>query len=124
MGSEMCIRDRYEALGFPRAREYAMDRLRCRVVELALGRGSLRLMQSTGHDGPLDKLLTLHASQLEVPGVSLEVPSVDKVLGAIPSDLAATLESSEGPWGHRVMIPPDLAHGLWVELLERPDDSA
>lgn len=115
---------RYEALGFPRAQEYAIDRLQCRVVELALGRGTLRLMKSTGHNGLLDRLLTLHASQLEVPGVSLEVPSVAKVLDAMPPDLAATLESSEGPWGRGVMIPPNLGHGLWVELLERPDNSA
>jgi hypothetical protein len=115
---------RYEALGFPRTREYTMDQLQCRVVELALDRGSLRLMESTGHDGPLDKLLALHCSQLEVPGVSLVVPSVNQVLGSLPSDLAATLESFDGPRGRQTMIPPDIAHGLWIELLERPVDSA
>lgn len=114
---------RYEALGFPRAQEYAIDRLQCLVVELALGRGSLRLMKSTVRDGPLDRLLALHASQLEVPGVTLEVPSVAKVLDAMPSDLAATLEPSEGPAGRGVLVPPTLGHGLWLELLESPGES-
>lgn len=115
---------RYEALGFPRARERAMDRLRCRVVELALGRGSLRLLQSTGPDGPIGELLARRASHLEVPGVSLEVPSVDKFLDAIPSDLAAPLEPSDGPCGRSLLLPPELGHGVWIELTEPPGDTA
>lgn len=111
---------RYEALGFPRARAYPWDRLGCRVVELTLGRGTLRLMQSAVRDGPLDRLLARHASQLEIPGVTLEVPSLDRFRGAIPADLAASVGPFDGPNGRTVLIPPELAHGLWVEVAERP----
>ena len=115
---------RYEALGLRRVREFQFDWLQSRAVELALDRGSLRLMESTSPDGPLLTLLALHGSKIEVPGVSLEVPSVDSALNSMSPDLARMLEPSVGPWGRNVVIPPELGHGMWVELFELPGKEA
>ncbi|HLN51221.1 MAG TPA: VOC family protein [Thermoplasmata archaeon] len=111
---------RYEALGLRRVRELQLDWLQSRAVELALDRGSLLLLEGTSPDGPLAALLALHESKIELPGVSLEVSSVDSALTSMSPDLARMLEPSAGPWGRNVVIPPELGHGMWVELFERP----
>lgn len=67
---------RYEALGLRRVREFQLDWLQSRGVELSLDRGSLLLMEGSSPRGPLPTLLALHGSKIEVPGVSLEVSSV------------------------------------------------
>ncbi|MFY9716780.1 MAG: VOC family protein [Thermoplasmata archaeon] len=110
----------YRALGLRRVREFQIDWLECRAVELALDRGSLRLMESTSPEGPLPSLLALHGSQIEVPGVSLEVSSIDSALRSMSSDRARMLQQSVGPLGRNVVIPPELGHGMWIELFERP----
>ena len=114
----------YEALGLRRLREFQLDWLECRAVELALDRGSLLLMEGSSPNGPLPTLLALHGSQIEVPGVGLEVSSIDSVLSSRSPDLARMLEPSVGPWGRNVVIPPELGHGMWIELFERPGKKA
>ncbi len=111
---------RYDRWGLRRSPERRLLRPPCRAVEFALGRGSLWLMDGSVRDGPLARLLALHGSPLEIPGVSLEVPSLDVALGAMPAEVARTLETYDAPSGPAVAIPPQFAHGLWVEIVERP----
>ncbi len=114
----------YEALGLLRVRELQLEWLQARAVELGLDRGSLLLMESTSPDASLRKLLALHGSKIEVPGVRLEVSSVDSALISMSPGLARMLDPSAGPWGRNVVIPPELGHGMWVELFERPGKEA
>jgi hypothetical protein len=81
-------------------------------------------MEGTTSDGPLPTLLALHGSKIEVSGVSLAVPNVESVLSSMAPDLARMLEPSVGPWGRNVVIPPELGHGMWLELCERSGKSA
>jgi len=110
---------RYEGLGFRRVRDFRIDQLSARATELALDRGSLLLVESTSADGPIGELLGLRGFGIEVPGASIEVPSIDRALATMLPDVSAQLYSSLGPWGRNVVVPPKLAHGVWLELFER-----
>jgi catechol 2,3-dioxygenase-like lactoylglutathione lyase family enzyme len=109
---------RYVDLGFRRAREFRIDHLQARAVELVLGRGSLLVVESVSPNGPVRKLLEQHGFGIEVPGVSIEVPSVDRAIASMDREVSARLRASTGRSGHTVMISPDLTHGVWIELAE------
>jgi hypothetical protein len=110
---------RYEGMGFRRVREFDIDELAAHAIELALDRGSLLLMESTSADGPISKVLRLRGFGIEVPGVSVEVPSIERSLAAMAPEVSAQLRPSDTPGGRNVVIPPELAHGIWLELFER-----
>jgi hypothetical protein len=110
---------RYEKLGFRRVRDFRFDQLQARAIELELGHGSLLLLESTSPQGPIGKLLDLRGFGIEVPGVSIEVQSVDDAIASMPREVSAQLKISSGRWGRNVVIPPELAHGVWIELFEK-----
>ena len=110
---------RYEGMGFRRVREFHIDELSAHAIELALDRGSLLLMESTSADGPISKVLRLRGFGIEVPGVSVEVPSIERSLAAMSPEVSAQLHPSDTPWGRNVVVPAELAHGVWLEFFER-----
>ena len=110
---------RYEGMGFHRVREFRIDELSAHAIELALDRGSLLLMESTSADGPISNVLRLRGFGIEVPGVSVEVPSIERSLAAMSPQVSAQLHPSDTPWGRNVVVPAELAHGVWLELFER-----
>jgi catechol 2,3-dioxygenase-like lactoylglutathione lyase family enzyme len=110
---------RFEGMGFRRVREFQVDELGAHGIELALDAGSLLLMESTSDDGPVSKVLRLRGFGIEVPGIGIEVPSIDQALAGMSPEISARLHASETPRGRRVVVPPELAHGLWLELFER-----
>jgi catechol 2,3-dioxygenase-like lactoylglutathione lyase family enzyme len=110
---------RYEALGCHRVREFRIDELSAHAIELALDRGSLLFMESTRPDGPIRRLLALRGFGIEVPGLSIEAPSIDRALAAMSPEVSEKLHPSLTPWGRNLVVPPETAHGVWLELFER-----
>lgn len=110
---------RFEGLGFRRVREFHIDELRAHAIELALDAGSLLLMGSTSDDGPISKVLRLRGFGAEVPGISVEVPSVARSLAGMSPEVSAQLHAAETPWGRNMVVPPEIAHGVWLEFYER-----
>jgi hypothetical protein len=106
-------------MGFRRVREFRINELSADAIELALDRGSILLMESTSADGPISRALRLREFGIEVPGVSVEVPSIERSLVAMSPEVSAQLHPSNTPWGRNVIVPPGLAHGVWLELFER-----
>jgi hypothetical protein len=109
---------RYAALGFPRGPEFAVNRLKCSGVELRLNPGSLLLMESTVSDGPLARPLVLHGTELEIPGLSIEVEDLGSARQAMSSNVRERVETVDGPWGKGLVLPPDLSHGVWLALFK------
>jgi catechol 2,3-dioxygenase-like lactoylglutathione lyase family enzyme len=110
--------NRYDALGLPRTRDFAVNRPDGHAVEFGLDAGTVLLLQGASEGGPLRQLLTLHQTTMEVPGVSVEIASVESALAGMSPELVKSLDSTSGPMGRGVLIPPELAHGLWLELFE------
>lgn len=110
---------RCTSFGFPKTREFSLARLGCHGVEHRLDRGSLFLLESDSTEGPLPRLFELHKSDLEIPGLSIEVGNLGSAREAMSPEVRDRVESFDGPTGRGLLVPPDLAHGLWLELLER-----
>ena len=110
---------RYEHLGFERVREFRVEPLEARAIEVALARGSLLLLESESPRGPIRRLLDLRQFGTELPGISVEVPNLEQALASIAPEIRAGIRPDQGASGRHVMIPADSAHGLWMELFER-----
>jgi catechol 2,3-dioxygenase-like lactoylglutathione lyase family enzyme len=114
------VAERYGRLGFARAREFEIAELEARAAELRLDSGSMWIVESSSANGPMAQLLAVRGFGVEVPGISLEVPDLRVALGAMRPETARLLEVSDLPSGRGVLIPPALAHGLWIELFQKP----
>jgi len=110
---------RYRTLGFARTREFDLPRLEARAAEFRLNSGSIWLLESDSTKGPIAQLLALRGFGAEVPGISVEVPDLPVALGAMGPEISRLLEVSDLPSGRGVLIPPALAHGLWIELFQK-----
>jgi hypothetical protein len=55
----------------------------------------------------------------EIIGVSVEVSDVEKARSLIESRSGQKLEPYDGFYGRSILIPPELTHGVWMELFQR-----
>lgn len=113
----------YERVGFPRVRRTRFGLLNGHAVELGIGHNSLVLVESAGEQSPVQDFLRRCDSSYGLMGLSLGVQSLDTALGAMPLDVAARLEPGESLFGKSVVVPPEHAHGLWLELFEAQPQS-
>jgi catechol 2,3-dioxygenase-like lactoylglutathione lyase family enzyme len=86
--------------------------------EVKAGNGYMLLLQSIDKNGVLAKFLSDHHDG-EIIGVSVEVSDVEKARSWIESRSGHKLEPYDGFYGRSIMIPPDLTHGVWMELFQR-----
>ncbi len=108
----------YERVGFPRVRRTRFGLLNGNAVELGIGHNSLVLVESVAEPSPVQDFLSRRDSSYGLMGLSLGVQSLGTALGAMPPGIAARLGSGEGLFGKSVVVPPEHAHGLWLELFE------
>lgn len=108
----------YEAVGFPRRRRVTVGFPKGEAVEVGIGRNSLVIVGSEDASGPVSEFLRQRESSYGLIGISLGVQSVTTALGAMPPVVAAGLEPAEGLFGRGVWVPPQVAHGVWLELFE------
>jgi hypothetical protein len=111
---------RYEKLGFVRTRSFDLVGLDAHATEFNLGSGAIWVLESRSAHGPVDQLLGLRSFGVEVPGVSIEVQDLQAALSAMQPEVSRLLEVSDLPSGRGVLIPPTLAHGVWIELFQKP----
>ena len=86
--------------------------------EVKAGNGYMLLLQSIDKNGVLAKYLSDHHDG-EIIGVSVEVSDVEKARSLIESRSGQKLDPYEGFYGRSIMVPPDLTHGVWLELFQR-----
>jgi catechol 2,3-dioxygenase-like lactoylglutathione lyase family enzyme len=108
----------YEAIGFPRSREVKFDGLMADAVELRVGAGSFVILGSASSRGPVEEFLKRRDTSYGLMGVSLGVRSLETALGAMQRDVASRLGPALGLFGKGILVPPDSAHGVWLELFE------
>jgi catechol 2,3-dioxygenase-like lactoylglutathione lyase family enzyme len=108
----------YEAIGFPRVRTVRMDRVEAEGVEFRIGTGRLLVLGSTSSTGPVARFLKGRDADDGLMGVGVGVRSLKSALGAMKRDLASRLEPEDGLFGRSVLVPPEFAHGVWLELVE------
>ena len=82
------------------------------------GNGSMLLLQSVDKNGVLSKFLSDHDDG-SIIGVSIEVSNLNKARSWEESHSEHKLEQGKGFYGRSILIPPDLTHGIWMELFQR-----
>jgi catechol 2,3-dioxygenase-like lactoylglutathione lyase family enzyme len=86
--------------------------------EVKAGNGRLLLLQSVDKTGILAKFLS-DRHDGEIIGVSVEVSDGEKARSLIESRSGQKLEPYDGFYGRSILIPPDLTHGVWLEMFQR-----
>lgn len=113
------VKQVYEEVGFPVVRRARLGTLKGSALELRAGQSSLLLVESTAPEGPIREFLKRRDADYGWMGVSLGVDSLKTALGAMQRSLADRLEPATGLFGKSVLVPPEFAHGIWLELFER-----
>ncbi len=108
----------FEKVGFPRMRHGKFDQLKGNAVEVRVGENSLVIVGSDVAGGPIHDFLQQRESPYGLMGMSVGVRSLAKALAAIQPHIAVGLEPQENLFGRGVVIPPESAHGVWLELFE------
>ncbi|OGD24165.1 MAG: hypothetical protein A2Y69_04835 [Candidatus Aminicenantes bacterium RBG_13_59_9] len=85
--------------------------------EVKAGTGTMILLQPADDKGALSEFLSDHDDG-SIIAVSIEVSDLDKARSLIESRSGRKLEPYTGFYGRSIMIPPDLTHGVWLELFQ------
>jgi catechol 2,3-dioxygenase-like lactoylglutathione lyase family enzyme len=108
----------YEAIGFPRIRGVKFDGLMADAVELRVGAGSFVILGSASSGGPVEEFLKRRSASYGLMGLSLGVRSLETALEGMHPGVASRVEPGVGLFGKGILVPPDSAHGVWLELFE------
>ena len=88
--------------------------------EVKAGTGTMILLQSADDNGALSEFLSDHDDG-SIIAVSIEVTDLNKARSWIEAHSRRKLEPYDGFYGRSIMIPPDMTHGVWLELFQRGD---
>jgi len=86
--------------------------------EAKAGNGSLLLLHSSDKNSALNKFLSNYDDG-SIIAVSIEVSDLNKARSWVEGHSGHKLEPYKGYYGPSIMIPPDLTHGVWMELFQR-----
>jgi hypothetical protein len=86
--------------------------------EVKAGSGVMLLLRSADKGGALSKFLSNHDDG-SIIGISIEVSDLNKARSWVEGHSGHKLEPYNGFYGPAIMVPPDLTHGVWLELFER-----
>ena len=86
--------------------------------EVKAGNGCMLLLRSSNQRGVLNTFLQDHDDG-SIIGVSIEVSDLNKARSWVEGHSGHKLEPHNGFYGQSIMIPPDLTHGIWMELFQR-----
>jgi catechol 2,3-dioxygenase-like lactoylglutathione lyase family enzyme len=85
--------------------------------EVKAGDGCLLLLQSIDKNGVLANFLS-DRHDGEIIGVSVEVSDLKKARSWVEGRSGRKMEPYNGYYGRSILIPPDLTHGVWMELFQ------
>jgi len=84
--------------------------------EVKAGAGALLLLESSDKDGLLTKYLSNHDEG--IIGLSIEVADLGKAHQLAEAGTGRKLEIYKGFYGASFLLPPEVTHGLWLEMFE------
>lgn len=76
------------------------------------------ILQSVDKNGVVNKFLS-DRHDGEIIGVSIEVSDLNKARSWIEGRSGRKLGPYDGFYGRSILIPPDLTHGVWLELFQQ-----
>ena len=87
--------------------------------EVKAGAGALLLLESSDKDGLLTKYLSNHDEG--IIGLSIEVADLGKAHQVAESGTGRKLETYKGFYGTSFLLPPEVTHGVWLEVFQPTD---
>ena len=104
--------------GFEKGKACKMKLLGAEGREIPAGKGSLLILQSAEKDGVLKKFLSNHEDG-DIIGISIRVTDLNKARSWIEANSGNKFEPYDGLYGRSILIPPELTHGVWMELFQQ-----
>lgn len=95
--------------------------------EVKAGQGVLLILESSNKDGPLAKYLSDRVGPQGkcncpddegVIGLSIEVADLGKARQLAESGTGKKLETYKGFYGTSFLLPPEVTHGVWIEMFQ------
>jgi catechol 2,3-dioxygenase-like lactoylglutathione lyase family enzyme len=84
--------------------------------EVKAGQGMLLLLESSDKNGPVTKYLSAHDEG--IIGLSVEVADLGKARQLAESGTGRKLETYKGFYGTSFLLPPEVTHGVWIEMFQ------
>jgi catechol 2,3-dioxygenase-like lactoylglutathione lyase family enzyme len=100
--------------------------------EVKAGQGVMLLLEPSTEDGLLAKFLSNPVDPQEkcncrgeegIIGLSIEVGDLGKARRLVESGTGKKLESYEGFYGKSFLLPPEVTHGVWIEMYRQAEYS-
>ncbi|UCC49885.1 MAG: VOC family protein [Gemmatimonadota bacterium] len=107
----------YESVGLPMGRRLDVPSLGAEAHEIRAGKGAILLLQPSDEGGTVASFLAERGEG--VMGVSIEVRDLERALMIVEFNTDLELVPYEGPYGQSILIPADLARGVWIEFFQR-----
>jgi catechol 2,3-dioxygenase-like lactoylglutathione lyase family enzyme len=101
-------------------------------LEVKAGQGLMLLLEPSTKDGLLAKFLSSPVDPKEkcncrgeegIIGLSVEVGDLGKARRLAESGTERKLESYEGFYGKSFLLPPEVTHGVWIEMYQQAGHS-
>jgi catechol 2,3-dioxygenase-like lactoylglutathione lyase family enzyme len=89
--------------------------------EVKAGQGVLVLLESSDKNGLLTKFLSDHDEG--IIGLSIEVADLGKARQLAESGSGRMLETYQGFYGPSFLLPPEVTHGVWIEMFQPTEHS-
>jgi 4-hydroxyphenylpyruvate dioxygenase-like putative hemolysin len=84
--------------------------------EVKAGQGVLLLLESSDKNGLLTKFLSGHDE--DIIGLSIEVADLGKARELAESRMGSKLDIYKGFYGSSFLLPPEVTHGMWLEMFQ------
>ena len=89
--------------------------------EVKAGAGALLLLESSNKDGLLTKYLSDHDEG--IIGLSIEVADLSRARQLAEGGTGRKLETYKGLYGTSFLLPPEVTHGVWLEMFQSGEQS-
>ena len=109
----------FTAAGFTAGRRFTDPRLHASGQVIETGQGAIHLLASATPDGEIAQFLRQRGGPGLI-GMTIEAGSVAAAARLVGERTRRTFTPAPGLLGPSVLIPPDLAHGVWLEFAELP----
>ncbi len=114
---DVSLRNLHDA-GFESGETREAKYLGAKGREVKAGKGCMLLLRSVYQKGVLNTFLQDHDDG-QIIGISIEVSDLNQAHSWVEGHSQHKLEPYKGYYGRSIMIPPDLTHGVWMELFQR-----
>jgi len=109
--------------GFESGESREMKSLGAHGREVKAGQGVLLLLQPSDRNGVLSRYLSDPTNWIDghdegVIGVSIEVANLGKARQLVESGTGRKLDTYKGFYGTSFLLPPEVTHGIWIEMFQ------